>query len=452
MAFKEQFLWGAAAASYQIEGAYKADGKGPNIWYVYTREKGMIAHGENGDNACDHYHLYKDDVKLMKEIGINTYRFSINWSRVLPDGIGKVNTAGLQFYSDLVDELLAAGIEPIITLFHWDYPDALHKKGGWLNEESPLWFEEYTKVIVDALSDRVQYWITINEPQIFVELGYRIAVFAPFERRTRKETTQISHHVLLSHGRAVRAIRENAKKKPIIGFAFTGPSITPTTDLPVDVEEARRETFSVKCFGEEQFLLSNSWWADPIFFGNYPAKAYELLGSDMPTIKKGDMDIISQPVDFFGANIYQSLVPEAGPDEYAKNCSIGCPRTMTGWAVTPEVLYWSAKFMTERYKVPFLITENGMAGMDWVYADGKVHDPQRIDYMYRYIKELRRAADEGIDVMGYITWSILDNFEWASGYDKRFGLIYVNFETQKRLLKDSAYWYKDVIKTNGTKL
>lgn len=452
MAFRNDFLWGAASASYQIEGAYLDDGKGFNIWDLGTETVGKIAHGENGKIACDHYHLFQEDVQLMKQIGLKAYRFSINWARVLPKGLGEINQAGLKFYTDLVDELLKAGIEPIVTLFHWDYPVALEEKGGWLHESSPEWFAEYTKVIVEALSDRVQYWMTINEPQIFVDLGYRSGVFAPFKQLTRSELGTISHHVLLAHGEAVKTIRQYAKKKPFVGLAVTGPTVVPREDTKEAIEEARSRSFSVSCFGKEEFLLSNSWWEDPIFFGRYPEDAYALLGDDMPKVKSGDMETISQPMDFFGANIYQSLVPGAKSLEYAENCFQGCARTMLDWAITPEVLYWSAKFMTERYKVPFLITENGMAGMDFVHLDGKVHDPQRIDYLHRYLKELQKAADEGIDILGYLTWSVMDNFEWASGYDKRFGLIYVDYQTQRRILKDSAYWYRDVIATNGMHL
>jgi beta-glucosidase len=452
MSFKENFLWGAASSAYQIEGGYNEDGKGLNVWDVHCTQKGRVAHGETGQVACDHYHRYKEDVALMKQIGINSYRFSINWARIFPEGCGKVNEAGLAFYSDLVDELLKAGIEPFVTLFHWDYPEALNQKGAWLNEESPIWFEEYAKAVVDALSDRVQYWMTFNEPQILVELGYRTGVFAPFEKHTRKEVAQMAHNVLLAHGRAVNTIRKYAKKKPIIGFAFTAPSVIPKSTDEAEIEKARKETFSISAFGEEQFLLSNSFWADPIFLGDYSEETYKLLQEDMPVIHDGDMSIISAKVDFFGANIYQSIAPEVGKEVYAKNCYIGCPRTMLGWAITPEVIYWSAKFMTERYHVPFLISENGMAGMDWIHLDGKVHDAHRIDYLHRHIKELKRAAQDGIDIMGYMTWSIMDNFEWASGYDMRFGLIYVDYTTQERTLKDSAHWYKKVVETNGAEL
>ncbi len=452
MGFRKDFLWGAATAAYQIEGASGEDGKGKNVWDMCDEVVGKIAHNETGAEACDHYHRYAEDIARMKELGIKAYRFSISWSRILPEGTGRVNQAGIAFYSDLVDKLLEAGIEPLVTLFHWDYPFALNQKGAWLHPESSDWFEEYTKIVVEALSDRVTYWMTFNEPQICINLGYNKGIFAPFEKHPRKELAQMSHNLLLSHGKAVKAIRLSAVKKPVIGFAFTAPSVVPEVETAEGIEEARRKTFSINAYGEEDFLYSNTWWADPIFFGDYPEDAYELLGDDMPEIKKGDMEIISQPVDFFGGNIYQTLVPEVGPYSYAQNAYQGSPRTSTGWAITPEVLYWSPKFFTQRYQVPFMVTENGLAGNDFVSMDGKVHDPQRIDYMHRYLLNLRRAAEEGIEILGYNCWTLLDNFEWASGYDMRFGLIYVDYRTQKRTIKDSAYWYKEVMSSNGENL
>lgn len=445
MGFHKDFKWGAASAAYQIEGAYQEDGKGLGIWDAYTQEPGLVRFGENGNVACDHYHRYKEDISLFKEIGIKYYRFSISWTRVLADGTGHVNEAGLQFYSDLVDELLAEGITPMITLFHWNYPYALHQKGGWLNDEAPLWFEEYTRVIVDRLSDRVSYWMTINEPQIFVGLGYGSATFAPFATLNRRDLIHITHNVLLSHGRAVKTIRSHAKLKPIIGYAPTGPCVTPNNLSSQEIERARRDSFS---FHQDNFIFSNAWWSDPIFFGAYPALAYELFGSDMPLIKEGDMELISQPLDFYGCNIYNSQSAR-NDGNYPESSYIGCPRTTMDWPITPQTLYWSPKFLYERYKLPILITENGMANMDWVHLDGKVHDPQRIDYVTRYLREYKRAADDGVELMGYMYWSIMDNFEWVSGYDKRFGLIYIDYQTQERTLKDSAYWYHNVIKSNG---
>ncbi len=445
MKFQDNFMWGTASAAYQVEGAYQEDGKGLNIWDAYTQESGHVAHGENGNVACDHYHHFKDDVKMMKEMGIKNYRFSISWPRVLPNGTGEVNEKGLQFYSDLVDELLANGIEPLVTLFHWDYPLALHQKGGWLNRESSDWFAEYTKVVVDALSDRVQYWMTINEPQVFIGCGYAIGKFAPFEVHQAKDLTRMTHNVLLSHGKAVKVIRKYAKQKPTIGFAFATPCCTPTANTPEAIAKAKRKSFA---FTKDRFPFELSWWADPIFFGKYPEDAYQILGSDMPEILEGDMEIISEPVDFYGVNIYESKAAENAYG-YAENAHIGCARTQMGWPVTPEVLYWSPLFLYERYQKPVLLSENGMASHDWVQLDGKVHDPQRIDFMKRYLRELHRSIEDGAQVMGYMYWSVMDNFEWADGYDKRFGLVHVDYQTQKRTIKDSGYFYGDVIRTNG---
>lgn len=445
MKFSKDFMWGTASASYQVEGAYLEDGKGLNIWDAYCQDGNRIAHGENGNVACDHYHRFREDVAMMKKMGIRYYRFSISWTRVLPDGTGKVNEKGLQFYSDLVDELLANDIEPLVTLFHWDYPLALHEKGGWLNRESSDWFAEYAKIVVDALSDRVQYWMTINEPQVFIGCGYATAKFAPFQKLQVRDLTRMSHNVLLSHGKAVQVIREYAKKKPTVGFAFATPCCTPENESPEAIEAARQKSFSVT---KDRFPFEISWWADPIMLGSYPQEAYEVIGKDMPEIQAGDMEIISQPVDFYGVNIYESKAND-NPYGYAENASIGCARTQMGWPVTPEVLYWSPKFLYERYGKPVLLSENGMAGHDWVQLDGKVHDPSRIDFMKRYLRELCRSAEDGAAVMGYMYWSIMDNFEWADGYDKRFGLVHVDYQTQKRTIKDSGYFYRDVIATNG---
>lgn len=446
MGFCKDFMWGAATASYQVEGAYLDDGKGLNIWDVASRRPGRIVHSESGQVACDHYHRYKEDIKLFKEMGIRYYRFSISWARVLPEGTGKVNEAGLKFYSDLVDELLAAGIEPMVTLYHWDYPYALYLKGAWGNPDSPLWFEEYTKVIVDALSDRVKYWFTINEPQCIIGLGYDMGWHAPFLHLDDKTILVMVHNLLLSHGRAVKCIRENAKQKPLIGFAPIGPCWIPENDSEEAVEEARKRTFSVK-----PRFSSISIYSDPIVLGRYPEEAYEMFGDAMPNPSKEDMALISQPLDFYGMNIYYS---DGGHEEYTynKNEFQGIGRTTMDWVIDERVMYWSAKFMYERYHLPIIITENGMANTDWVALDGGVHDPQRIDFVKRYLQCYKKAADEGIPVIGYMYWSAMDNFEWSLGYDKRFGMIYVDYQTQERTLKDSAYWYRKVIESNGEDL
>ncbi len=444
MTFSKDFIWGAAAASYQIEGAWNEDGKGPSIWDTYTHQRQSPVHfHENGDVACDHYHHMKEDVALMAELGIKAYRFSISWPRVLPNGTGKVNEKGLAFYSELVDELKKYNIEPMITLYHWDMPQALFDRGGWMNPDVVTWFSDYTKIVVDALSDRVKYWFTINEPQIFIGLGYSLGAHAPFLKMTDRDIILMSKHVLLAHGTAVRTIRANSKLTPIVSFAPTGPSVEPKNDSAEAIEEAKRKTFE---FEDRAYFLSSSWWADPIFFGKFPDGAMERFGDLFPEITDEEWDIIKTPIDFYGCNIYNSIGKELDPNNES-DC--GKAITLARWPVTPDVLYWSAKFLYERYGLPVLITENGCASADSVHLDGKVNDPQRIDYTKRYLRSYYRAAQEGVPLVGYIHWSFMDNFEWAEGYDLRFGLVYVDYQTQKRTPKESAYWYRDVIASNG---
>lgn len=448
MSFPKDFIWGVASAAHQIEGAYDEDGKGLNIWDVYAGIGGNTVYNENAHVACDHYHRVDEDIANMVKLGVKHYRFSISWARVIPNGIGEVNKTGLQFYSDLVDKLLANGIEPIVTLYHWDYPYELHKKGAWKNDESSEWFLEYTKVIVDALSDRVSYWITINEPQCVLGCGYFMGFHAPFEHANTRDLLKMGHNVLLSHGKATRYIRQNAKKKPMISFAPIGPSFIPTDDSEAAIEEAKKKTFDIN---GEAFSFSLSYWSDPIYLGHYPEQLYEQFGDLVPAYNKEEMELISEPLDFYATNIYYSQA-ERTTDTYPENRHQGIAETHIGWVVSPEVMYWSAKFLYERYGKPIFISENGMAEHDWVCLDGKVHDTYRIDYTHRYLREFKRAGEAGIPLMGYLHWSITDNYEWAQGYAKRFGLIYVDYQTQERIIKDSGYWYKEVMETNGENL
>lgn len=448
MGFSKDFIWGAAAAAYQIEGAYNEDGKGLSIWDAYAGFHGNTKYNEDGRVACDHYHRMPEDVALMKEMGLKAYRFSISWSRVLPNGTGEVNEKGLQFYSDLVDELIKNEIEPIVTLYHWDYPYELHRKGAWLNDDSSEWFLEYTKVIVDALSDRVQYWGTINEPQCILGCGYYGGFHAPFQQAQTRDLLKMGKNVLLSHGKAARYIRNHAKKKPIIGFSPIGPSYIPKDNSPEAVEEARRKTFSTN---GEGFSFSLSYWSDPVFLGHYPQELYDDFGDMVPEFTEEEWKLVTEPLDYYGTNIYYSDAQKVA-EGYPENRYQGIPETHVGWVVTPEVMYWSSKFLYERYGKPIFITENGMAEHDWVCLDGKVHDTYRIDYTHRYLKEFRRAAEEGIPLLGYLHWSVMDNYEWALGYSPRFGLVYVDYSTQERIMKDSAYWYKAVMESNGDNL
>lgn len=449
MSFPKDFIWGAATAAYQIEGAYNEDGKGMSIWDVYSGYKGNTRYNETGNIADDHYHRVDEDIAIMKEIGLKAYRFSISWTRVIPDGVGNVNEKGLKYYSDLVDKLLAAGIEPVVTLYHWDYPYELHKKGAWMNDDSPDWFLEYTKVVVDALSDRVTYWVTINEPQCILGCGYLIGNHAPFEKAQSGDLLKMGKNILLSHGKAANYIRNNAKKNPKIGFAPIGPSYVPADESKEAIEEARNRTFSTD---GDRFAFSLSYWSDPVFLGEYPKELYDDFGKLVPEFSPDEWRLVTEELDFYGTNIYYSQGGEEIMGEYPLNRYQGSPESQMVWAITPEVMYWSAKFLYERYKTPIMITENGMAEHDWVALDGKVHDTYRIDYTHRYLLEYRKAAEEGIPLLGYFHWSLLDNFEWAEGYAPRFGLVYVDYKTLKRTIKDSAYWYRDVIADNGDNL
>jgi len=447
MKFPEDFIWGAATASYQIEGAAHEDGRGLSVWDFFCRQSGKIKGGDSGDIACDHYHRYREDIKLMSEIGLQAYRLSVSWSRVLPQGTGKVNSKGLDFYKNLVDTLLENHIQPWITLFHWDYPYDLYCKGGWLNRDSIGWFADYTSTMVKALSDRVSHWITQNEPQCFIGLGHQGGEHAPGLKLELKDVLLAAHHSLLAHGSSVQVIRAQAKMKATVGIAPVGITHIPVSEKSADIKAAQISMFTI----QQKNLWNNTWFFDPIVFGRYPEDGYILFQSDLPLIQDGDLKLINQPLDFIGLNIYHgNLVHGAGRNGFTIEQPVNSGKfTFMDWPVTPPALYWGPRFFYERYKLPVVITENGMANLDWIHLDGKVHDPQRIDYLQRYLREYCRAIAEGIPGKGYFLWSIMDNFEWAEGYKKRFGIIYVDYPTQRRILKDSAYWYKKVIETKG---
>jgi len=447
MIFPKHFIFGAAAASYQVEGAATADGKGPSVWDMMCRWPDKVWEGNTGDVACDHYHRYKEDVGIMRRMGLQAYRLSVSWPRVMPDGTGRINDAGLDFYDRLIDELLAAGIQPWVTLFHWDFPQALFLRGGWLNPKSPDWFADYTRVLCDRLSDRVSHWITLNEPQCYIGLGHISGDHAPGLKLPMKEALLALHHTLLAHGRSAQVLREHAKTPPSIGLATVGSTRVPASDKPRDIEAARREMFAVR---EKTHLWVNSWFTDPLILGGYPEDGLKLFGKDAPRIVPSEMAVMRQPLDFFGVNTYSGQMVRAGRHgaETVKSPD-GPPLTTMGWTVRPDCLYWGPRFFYERYKLPIVMTENGMANCDWVHLDGKVHDPQRIDYVSRHLAALGRAIRDGVKVNGYFYWSILDNFEWGHGYKQRFGLVHVDYASGKRTLKDSALWYRKVIATRG---
>jgi beta-glucosidase len=446
--FPRGFVWGASTSAYQVEGGASADGKGPSIWDTFCRRPGAVWRGQTGDQACDHYHRWPEDVRLMERIGLQAYRFSVSWPRVLPEGRGRPNPAGLDFYSRLVDTLLAAGIQPYLTLFHWDYPEALYQAGGWLHSDSPHWFAEYAALLATHLSDRVVHWMTLNEPQVYTGMGLHWGHHAPGCRVDQSEMLCAMHNSLLAHGLAVQAIRAGARRPVQVGFASAAQICIPATPDPADVEAARAKMFSVT---PDSYIWNNTWFSDPLFFRQYPADGLALFAPDLPAIRPDDMETIAQPLDFYAFNTYSGSVIQAGENGQPRIIAYpdGHPTMMNRWDINPEILYWGPRFFWERYRLPLYITENGLANMDWVAQDGRVHDPQRIDYLARHLQALRKAVSQGVDVRGYFHWSLLDNFEWTEGYAMRFGLVYVDFPTQQRVLKDSAGWYREVILSNG---
>lgn len=449
MGFAKDFVWGAATSSYQIEGTGRDSGKGQNIWDVFTKEPGRVYEGHTGDIACDHYHRFREDVAYMKELGLKGYRFSIDWSRVLPEGTGKVNEKGIDFYNALIDELLEQGIEPYITLYHWELPYEIYKRGGWMNPEIVEWFGQYARLVAERFSDRVKYFFTLNEPQCFVGLGFLQGCHAPGVKAPLRDTFEMAHNALKAHGRAVQMLRAYGKQNVQIGYAPTSGMCYPEKETPKDIEAARKALFALPD-DLSNWTWNVSWWSDPVILGKYPEEGMKKYEKYLPVITDEDMKLISQPIDFYGQNIYNGRCIRMGTDGRPEEVRrpAGFPKTATNWPVTPEALYWGPKFLYERYRKPIYITKNGMACHDTVSQDGKVHDPNRIDFLARYLKNLKRAAEE-IDIRGYFQWSLMDNFEWDKGYAERFGIIYVDFETQERIWKDSAYWYRDLIRRNG---
>jgi beta-glucosidase len=453
MSFPKDFTWGVAAAAYQIEGAVATDGRGPSIWDVFTHEPDRIFENHNGDVACDHYHRYAEDVALMRELGAKAYRLSLAWPRIMPEGTGRVNEKGLAFYDRLIDSLLASGVTPWVTLFHWDLPHALQQRGAWSNREIVDWFGDYAAVVADKLGDRVKHWMTINEPPVVIGLGYQDGVFAPGHKLNYRECLLASHHLLMAHGRATQVLRARCKGPIKVSLAHTSRERIPSTNSAADIEAARRDYFA--CSKKDMWNLS--WWMDPVHLGHYPHDAAEAFGADMPQVTDADLKLIAQPVDFTGYNCYSGWLVRAKPDGSAENVpsswGIGNARGTLPWLnIAPDATYWAARFIHERYQLPVVFTENGFCNTDFVHLDGKVHDPQRIDFLTRYLAAMKRAVAEGVPVAGYFYWSVMDNFEWKEGYKDRFGLIHVDYQTQKRTPKDSYFWYRDLIRTNGANL
>ena len=447
--FRDDFVWGVASSAYQVEGRDADDGAGKMIWDTFI-EEGRIPDGKDASVACDHMHRYPEDYAMMRLLGIKAYRFSISWARIMPEGTGRVNENAIALYRDMIQEMKKNGVVPYLTMYHWELPQALQDKGGWLNEDSIQWFGEYAKVVAENFSDLCEYFITLNEPQCFVGLGHLSGIQAPGKKMSYAETFQIAHNALRAHGQAVINLRKYAKQPIKVGYAPTCGMAYPETNKPEDIEAARKVLFGFYN-PMDNWTWNVAWFSDPVFLGKYPEEGLEKFKEYLPVITDEDMKLISQPLDFMGQNIYNGYMVRAGADgepEFVDR-EPGYPKTAANWPVTPDCFYWGVKFLYERYKLPLYITENGMSCHDIVSGDGQVHDPNRIEFLDLYMSALQKANDDGVDVRGYFLWTFLDNFEWDKGYMERFGIVHVDFTTQKRIAKDSAYWYQKVIETNG---
>ncbi len=447
MSFPKDFVWGAASSAYQTEGAVSEDGKGMSIWDDFCLKPGVIADGSNGDIACDAYHRFAEDIALMKQMGIKAYRFSLCWPRILPEGRGTVNEKGLAFYDTLVNMLIENGIEPMITLYHWDMPMPLHEQGGWLSRDIINAFEEFSVLVAQHFSDRVKTFIPLNEPQCFVSLGYERGLHAPGLRLGLKDIFKGIHHSLLAQGLSIKAIRENSPADVSIGVASTGRLCYPKNETPQGIAAAEKSSFIISGF---DWLFSHNLFLDPLMLGCYPDCDIDGFNELAASVSEQDWQIIKQKVDFIGLNVYNGKeVDDTGADIKK---ALGFPRTALKWPVTPRVMRFGMRYIYNRYRLPLMITENGQSCNDRVFLDGQVHDADRIDFLHSYLSELKKACADGVPVTGYLHWSLTDNFEWHNGYDERFGLIYIDYATQQRILKDSAHWYAQIISGNGDTL
>ena len=431
--FPADFIWGAATASYQIEGAAHADGRGESVWDRFSATPGKVRGGDTGEVACDFYHRYRDDVKLMRELGLDAFRFSISWPRVFPDGRGRVNTAGLDFYDRLVDALLAQGIEPFPTLFHWDSPQAFEEEGGWRSRSTAEAFVEYAEAVAARLGDRVRFWTTHNEPWVYAWIGHSAGKHAP-GHTSETEAVAVAHHLLLSHGWAVQAIRRAAPDAQV-GIVLDLHHNYPHSGSPED------EAAAWQVDGE-----GNRWFLDPIFRGTYPADLLERNAIVAPFVQDGDLEAIAAPLDFLGVNNYSRFLVSAGSDgpQFVRNPE--GQYTEMDWEVYPDGLYQVLVRVAKDYAPPAIyVTENGAAFGDVRVHNGAVHDPERTAYLETYIDAVGRAIADGAPVKGYFVWSLFDNFEWGYGYSKRFGIVYIDYPTLERVPKDSFYWYRDLI-------
>ena len=439
--FPDAFVWGAATSAYQIEGSPLADGAGASIWHRFSHTPGRTAGGQTGDVACDHYRRMPQDVALMRRLGLQAYRFSVAWGRVLPQGTGAVNAAGLDFYDRLVDRLAEAGIEPLVTLYHWDLPAALDNRGGWLNRDVAEWFADYARVVHERLGDRVPRWITLNEPWVVMDSGYIHGGLAP-GHRVMAEGPLAAHHLLLANARGTAALRAEGARE--VGLAVNLEPKVSATDRPEDLAATARAD-----------AYMNRIFLDPVFLGRYPDELPDVFGDAWPQVSAADLDEIQTPPDFLGVNYYTRAVcvddPSAPPERARRVRQPGHPYSEMGWEVYAPAFRDLMTGLRERYgDVPQYITENGMATADPPNpVGGRLDDPLRQAYLHDHILAVRDAIEAGVDVRGYFAWSLMDNYEWALGYAKRFGLVHVDFETQERTPKASADFYRRVIESNG---
>ena len=452
LSFPGSFLWGGATASYQVEGGWNEEGKGESIWDRFSHTEGMIEDNSTGDVACDHYHRWREDIAIMKDLGLKAYRFSISWPRILPDGTGRVNQAGLDFYSQLVDALLEAGITPFVTLFHWDLPQALQDRGGFAERSTVDAFVEYANVISRHLGDRVKNWITINEPSVYALCGHLLGVHAP-GIKDMKTALRVSHHLLLAHGRAIPVLRQNS----------TGCKI----GIALNVNWGEAASYSMA--DRDALRIQGGMWTrffiDPLYGRHYPAdlvaegiRTQALPPQGMTFVQPGDLDVIATRSDFLGVNYYSRNISRADiPEEqneprrvFPAEVSDTNYTEMENWEIYPEGLYKVLASLHYSYQIPeFFITENGASFSDGPDASGRIRDVRRTAYLREHLRSCARAISEGIPLHGYFYWSLLDNFEWGHGYAQRFGLVWMNYATQQRILKDSALWYRQVIAANG---
>lgn len=440
--FPEGFLWGTATASYQVEGAAREDGRGPSIWDVFSHSPGRVAHGDTGDIACDQYHRLESDLDLLVELGIPAYRFSVAWPRILPNGRGHVNQPGLDYYARLVDGLLRRNITPVLTLYHWDLPQALQETGGWTNRDTAASFADYAAIVYQALGDRVPFWITLNEPWCSAFVGHLEGRHAP-GWQDEAAALAATHHLLLAHGKAVQALRAQGARDGL-GITLNLMYYVSASDDPADVAAAWRRDGNV-----------NRLFLDPLFRGAYP---HDVLAHYRPIsafefVQEGDLQTIAAPIDFLGVNYYEKHVVKADPtdpERGARTLPPTGPLTAVGNGVDPDGLRELLVRVSREYtSVPLYVTESGAAFHDYVTPEGHVPDDERVMYLNQHFQAAHEAITRGANLRGYFVWSFLDNYEWAYGYSQRYGLVHVEFGTQQRTPKQSAYWYRQVIQRNG---